>query len=206
MTSEELALVGYRIPCYPLLEDIRQMPLSDFPKKFKFNQNCMAKTGPKEDPSFFEVRRKNLLIGERPRSVYEKASNNEFNLGKNSEYYNDPVKFASDNIISVPLGFTVTRNAFVSATFYDVMQKLFECGILIKVDGVDCYDKLDEEIVKQMTSYVKVKTMVVLSWEHLHAGFVVWAIAVLICIVVFIAEILVFNYQKTVRSRDVAEL
>lgn len=217
-TIEELDNEGYHKTCYPPLSEIRKFSLIEFlsknnQTKYKQSPNCSKNEIEHllNDPNYFNFKLKNFHMQLRPKGHLAKSPSTEIVLGGKQENatrkFEDPVKFARDNLISTTMGFTMTRNAFMFEVFRDTMQKLFESGILLKSNGESWYEKIYDHVYKNDIVYVKEGKLVVLAWEHLHAGFYIWAAAVGICMMIFIAEIIVFNYQKQfVRSIKVVDL
>lgn len=72
------------------------------------------------------------------KSVYKKAipfirpseTTYRRNLEYTINYYDDPFKFATDNLLTFQLAFGVNRNIFFYETMRDTFQRLFEFGLL----------------------------------------------------------------------------
>lgn len=149
------------------------------------------------DPNYFDFKKKLLHIGVRPKSDLAKSVSSEFLMSRTpAERYNDPIKHARDSLLSTTMGFAVTKDAFMFKTFRDYIQRMFECGLLLKSDGVNWYNRMYERIYhesKEMVLFEKGSQHVVLGWNHLYAGFYVWLFAVVICTLVFLAEVVTYE-------------
>lgn len=99
---------------------------------------------------------------------------------RHSEYkyweYEHPVKFASDNLFTEFLGFTMRRNHRFFKTFRDILQKLFEAGIVQYIDGMNVNKKGGPNSIYRYTFslYERMPLETALSWNYLYAGITIW--------------------------------
>lgn len=116
---------------------------------------------------------------------------------RNQEYilklYKDPVKFTSDNFDFFSLAFAMKKNSIFFKNFRDCIQRLFESGIFQMIPGLSDYTRHFKDDWFQITykPYERKGVNVVLSWNYLYAGFVVWAVVVAVSVLVFVGELLV---------------
>lgn len=107
-----------------------------------------------------------------------------------SKYYDDPFKLATDNFITVQLGFRAERQTYFYGSIRDTLQRLFESGILqlfLPALVKDIEDTSNVEI------YEKQKEYSTLRWKQLYPGFYIWLAALIVCFTMFIGEIVVFR-------------
>lgn len=131
------------------------------------------------------------MVHERPSS--RKHQNREFYF----RFYNDPIKFTSDNIATFNIAFIMMRNSIYYKNFREVIQRLFESGILQQTQGISMFSKKlrgsskTDAFERFFKNFERKKDQVVLSWDYLHAGFLVWAGAVIVSLIVFVGELIV---------------
>lgn len=74
------------------------------------------------------------------------------------------------------------KNAIYFKNFRDVIQILFKSGIFLQIPGLSFYTKTgrieDDSFESLYKLYERKGNHVVLSWNYLYAGFVVWALVV----------------------------
>lgn len=143
---------------------------------------------------FFQNSKKNCACSHRPRGTTRKSI--EYTI----DIYDDPVKFASDDIITLPIAIRVSRNLYFYKAVRDVITILFESGLLnynpssksIKEDGEHNYNFLKIHDKKQEYS--------TLLWDQLYPGFYLWFAAAVVCIIVFIGEIITYNLKRHIMN------
>lgn len=112
-------------------------------------------------------------------------------------FFNDPIKFTSDNIATYNIAFIMRRNSIYYKNFREVIQRLFEAGILEQIPGISMFAKSTrgssgfDAFEMHFKKYERKKDQVVLSLDYLHAGFLVWVGAVIVSIIVFVGELIV---------------
>lgn len=112
-----------------------------------------------------------------------------------SHYYiKDPFKFATDNLVTQQKGFGVTKNVYFYGAIRDILQKLFESGIL---QGLQLLSSDNNGILDRLEIHEKQEEYKTLTWAQLYPGFYIWVGALLVCIVVFIGEVIVFNIEAS---------
>lgn len=107
-------------------------------------------------------------------------------------YYEDPFKFATDNLFTMQHGFKVNRNVYFYGAIRATLQKLFESGVLkpFLTEYIKEYSSL-----LNLTIHKKQEEYNVLTWNQLYPGFYLWLAACAVCFIVFIGEILVFKIK-----------
>lgn len=109
-----------------------------------------------------------------------------------SEDFDDPFKFAIDNLCNVQLGFKTTRHLYFYGAIRKTLQRLFESGII--QFHLPIY-KNHDQTVKQLKIHEKQEQYSTLRWDQLYPGFYIWLAALVVCFIVFIVEILIFNIR-----------
>lgn len=111
-----------------------------------------------------------------------------------SKDFNDPFKFAADNLFTTQLGFKVSRNVFFYGTVRKTFQRLFEAGLL--KDFQPALIKMTMTNMSELEIHEKQQEYSTLTWNQLYPGFYMWLVALIICVVVFFGEILVFKKKS----------
>lgn len=109
-----------------------------------------------------------------------------------SELFEDPFKFATDNLFSLQEGFKISRNLYFYGAIRDVLQRLFESGIMQHFSSALSSEQLQSE---KLQIHRKQEQYSTLTWNQLYPGFYIWLLALLICSIVFIGEILSFEIE-----------
>jgi hypothetical protein len=150
----------------------------------KIRKNIIISTKTEFETNYFDHKLKHVSASERMKTS-KKFYINYFH--ENTQY---PLKFAKDNLANQKLGFRMFKNEILYPFFKKNFQRLFEAGIF-KVFG----KKLTEvQNINDFSPYTGERvTVEPLSMSILQAGFVIWLIAVFICILVFFGEI--FHYK-----------
>lgn len=108
--------------------------------------------------------------------------------------YDDPVKFIDDSVLTTLYGIAMQKNALVFNQFRDVLQRLFEAGLTQKYPGMTLF--VSDDILDDFSVHERSESQVVLTWNHLYAGFYVWLGAVVISIIAFIGEHIVYRFNQ----------
>lgn len=184
-TVQELDDDGYQIYCFKK-DGAERIRKNDMYSERKTKFNCTFSDFKQED--LFSHKRKFTMACERP--AIAKIQSQEF-FYRN---YTDPVKFTTDNLVTFNLAFVMKRNSVFYKNFRDVLQRLFESGIYQQVRGLSFFTKTgrrdDDAYVSFFTPYNRKKSNVVLSFNYLQAGFIIWAMAVGVSVLAFIGEII----------------
>lgn len=122
----------------------------------------------------------------------------------NHIFMNDSFKFTKDDVFVHKIGIGFIRNSINFKLFRDEFEKLFESGIHHVTEQKLFKDKLMKSL-KVVAQEIEIK---VLTLEDLESGFVIWLIAVLITIIIFICEKIYFkitNEENWTKSKVVEE-
>lgn len=102
----------------------------------------------------------------------------------------DPFKFATDNLFTMLHGFRFNKHIFFYGAIRETLQRLFESGILKCSSFLKFMRNKDSIVVhEKQTKYST------LTWDQLYPGFYIWLGASVLCVIVFIVEILVFEVE-----------
>lgn len=107
--------------------------------------------------------------------------------------FDDPFKFATDNIFTMQTGFRVTRNLHFYEAIRDTFRKLFESG-LIQFHLTKFTDEINKK--KSLKTHQKQEQYSTLTWDQLYPGFYIWLGALAVCFIVFVGEIIVFKIKN----------
>lgn len=112
-----------------------------------------------------------------------------------SNAFDDYYKFAKDDLFAIKKGISFQPNFTYYKLFGDEIQKLIESGIAKSHEIKYLNRKQFRGRYKIVPKEIELK---VLSMEDLKAGFIIWLVAVLISIIVFIFEKIFFQitYKK----------
>lgn len=116
--------------------------------------------------------------------------------------FNDPVKFARDNLCTSYFGLAMKRNHILYATFRDGFVRLAESGIINRVKKGYDLDSVGEgklEVI-HFKIHNRKKEPQVLKWEHLKAGFIVWFVAVILSTLIFVTELVYYKLTISATS------
>lgn len=180
-TVQELADSGYQTYCFrgDGAGRIRKDNIYDArATKFKCTFNDF-----KQEDLFSHVR-KFTMPCERPLNA--KVQRQTFFYRK----YKDPIKFTSDNLATYNFAFAMKKNSIFFKNFRDVLQRLFESGILQQVRGLSFFTTTGRKDTDALASlfkpYERKKSNVILSMDYLQAGFIIWAMAVGVSVLAFV--------------------
>jgi hypothetical protein len=101
--------------------------------------------------------------------------------------FDDPHKYSIDNIFTVSYGIASQKNLFFYRKMREILERLLESGFL--------NDLCISEELDSISIHHKQKELMVLGWSHLHPGFYIWLVAVVICFIVFVGEVFVFHIK-----------
>lgn len=112
----------------------------------------------------------------------------------------DPFKFATDNLFTEQEGFGVGIDIFFCEKIIRVLKKLFEAGI-IQLNLEDYMTEMYREKISGI--HVKQEEYSTLTWDQLYPGFYIWLVALFVCIIVFLGELIVFRIQSVSINRKI---
>lgn len=113
-------------------------------KQSNLNQNLLytsssnhviAEHGDISDISYFKSSKKQSIIYLRPPASKRKYIEYTIDL------YEEPLKFASDNLFSLPLSIKVSKNLYFYKAIYDTLKRLFEAGMMNSYFFLEYNDK-----------------------------------------------------------------
>jgi hypothetical protein len=117
--------------------------------------------------------------------------------GDINSLYDHPCKFVQDNLYTFNTGFYLRQNDPIFKILKKVFQRLFEAGVLNY-----SYEMFSSAYQREMIEYTGEREEVKsLSLFDLRAGFIIWLVAVSICILIFIGEILHFQMFKFIEKQ-----
>lgn len=140
------------------------------------------------DRNFFENSKKNYLCYPRPPETKRKNV-----LQYKMKECDDPFKVTIDNVITLSMSIRVSRNLFFYKSIQDIMRKLFEAGLM---NSAFSSTTQFSDLLKKITVYEKQQEYSTLTWDQLYPGFYIWIVAVFMCLIVFIGEIIVHHIYK----------
>lgn len=145
-----------------------------------------------EDENFFQYSKKNCWLYQRPPKT--KRSYIEYN----TELHKDPVKFATDNLVTIPMAIRTTKNLYFFKAIRDTLQRLFESGFMddFQINPLSKIKKTKE--FHFFDKYEKKEAYSTLRWDQLYPGFYIWFAALIICKIVFMLEIIVYKLKNRV--------
>lgn len=112
--------------------------------------------------------------------------------------FENPCKFAEDDVNKFKLGFVTQPNHILFKLFKDEFQKLFESGITQSIKA-SLKKQLEKEFLEEFQVFTGERDEVApLTLFDLKAGFVIWLVAVAVCVLVFIGEILHSQISKLI--------
>lgn len=147
---------------------------------FKFGERYVQE-------KYFDPSKKNAACGIRfPGTRYK-------SLIFTAQFFEHKMKYTTDNLEIWKLGIRFENNFIYFKLFYDELIKIFESGIpnLNRQYG---YNNMEKEAVFKIAD-TKLNNRI-LSLEDLESGFFIWLVTLLIAIVVFIFEKIIFKIMK----------
>lgn len=102
----------------------------------------------------------------------------------------DPFKFATDNLFAFQYVVAVSRYIFFYEAIQTTLKRLFESGIIQLMMKEEV-----QEVFENLTIHQKQEPYSTLTWNHLYPGFYLWFAAVIVCILVFFGEFVLFFAQ-----------
>jgi hypothetical protein len=140
------------------------------------------------EDNYFDYKFKNVFYG--PKLYHRSTRFFKF------DGYDDPIKYTTDNLLFRKAGISIPRNNILYKLLKEKLVIFFEAGIL----GKNFSNIKNLERTNVDTTYVPYilerSSWDPLSMEHLNPGFVIWIISVLLTIIVFIFEVVFFNFAK----------
>lgn len=137
-----------------------------------------------QERNFFDGSNKKLCILPRPPETHTKY------LEYMMEGHDHPLKFATDNLVSLPLAIRVTRNLYFYKAIRDNLQRLFEAGFISHHFSSITNDE-SPLISLKLRIHERQQSYSTLIWDQLYPGFYLWLGALIVCVVVFIGELIV---------------
>lgn len=105
--------------------------------------------------------------------------------------FDDPLKLATDSFITYEIGFRFAKQTHIYGSIRYTLHRIFEAGILqfyLPALVKDLEEPSKLEIHEKQNEYST------LRWDQLYPGFYIWLFALIVCISVFIGEIIFFNF------------
>lgn len=183
-TIRELAEAGYRLTISKFDKDLQQY-INQFGFASTTDSDVLLGNAYFHDKNVIPIQR---LLG-------SKVLSSEYKFKE----FEDPVKFASDNLLTDFTGISIDKNHHMFKTIRDVLEKLFEAGILqhihnnMNMNSETSFKSLHRTEFK---IYDRMPLETVLSWNYLYAGFSIWIGFVLLAILVFSGELCYERYVK----------
>lgn len=140
------------------------------------------------DRQTFDPMKKNTFIAIRYPGTKSKSL-----IFKQDYLYDHSFKFTEDNFYVYKLGIAFENNFIHFKLFRDIIQKLHEMGITKSQEKKVYNDKQYKTKFDIVEKEIETR---ILTFDDLRAGFVIWLVAVLASIIVFIFEIVFFKISK----------
>lgn len=109
--------------------------------------------------------------------------------------FDDPFKYTTDNLFEIQIGLGISRNLFFYGAMKDIMQRLFETGVTQYI-LFECYKNTTKNL--EFKIHNKQEAYSVLTMKELYPGFFIWLGMIVVCVIVFIVEIVVFKVNTKI--------